>query len=806
MPSSAAPPRSPLEAPPPTLATKAFPRRVRRLLEGVLEYTSDELERTLSGTLNDFEQQLFKLAEQARNNELQARCFEALRAVKRGRADLTPRFMIGLEAALASIREPGSLDFSRAAPRGAGHGMPSAGIELALVDEIEVDEATAIKEAVSRIEIRNSLPLYLLGQRFGVLAGRPAFDPEHLPVGPMALCRILQRAADCLDLGAENRILLMRQFERQLVPVFAGFIESLNAFLIREGVLPTLTYVPVRPRARAAADAGGNAATARGGAGAGSGRGGAGGSGARAGGGTMASAGRMARAGAIDAGGTNGADGQDAQAEEMFGVLRQLLSGRRQLMGKFAQDGASVDPAKVAIAAPQDVQSVLGALQQRPTAPVMVDGKPAPRTVSHIKQDLLAQLRQVTPEGKVPALSAEDTDTVDLVGMLFDHLLKDVKPNSPAAGLLAKLQVPLLRVALSDKAFFTRQQHPARQMLNTIAETGAFWLGDDEGDRGTIEKMRMLVDRVTGEFDGDLTLFDALLGDLSGHMQTLVRKAEVAERRHVEAARGKEKLALARQHSGEEMAQRLKGKRVPRFVNTLLTQAWTDVLALTSLRHGEESETFRQQLGIADRLIEASTAKPGSEAALKPEEAKRLKQDVEAALTQVGYHAEDADAISSRLVGAEESTADDDAASRTELTLRLKAKTRLGEDQATEAAAERKPQATMTPKEKTCLEQVRQLPFGAWIDFVTNQQGEVVRRRLSWFSTVTGHALFVNHRGQRVGEYTLDWLARALAAGQIRIVQTEKGSLIDRAWNSIVNALKSFAGGKEQATGGEGQA
>lgn len=520
----------------------------------------------------------------------------------------------------------------------------------------------------------------------------------------------------------------------------------------------------------------------------------------------MASAGRAARAGAVDTGGPVGPGSQDAQAEEMFGVLRQLLSGRRQLMGKFAQDGAPVDPAKVAIAAPQDVQSVLGALQQRPTTSVMVDGKPAPRTVSHIKQDLLAQLRQVTPEGKVPALSAEDTDTIDLVGMLFDHLLKDVKPNSPAAGLLAKLQVPLLRVALDDKAFFTRQQHPARQMLNTIAETGAFWLGDDEGDRGTIEKMRMLVDRVTGEFDGDLSLFDALLGDLSGHMQTLVRKAEVAERRHVEAARGKEKLALARQHSGEQMAQRLKGKRVPRFVNTLLTQAWTDVLALTSLRHGEESETFRQQLGIADRLIEASTAKPGSEAALKPEEAQRLKQDVESALTQVGYHAEDAGAISSRLVGAEESTTDDDAASRTELTLRLKAKTRLGEDQATEAAAERKPQAAMTPKEKACMEQVRQLPFGAWIDFVTNPQGEVVRRRLSWFSTVTGHALFVNHRGQRVGEYTLDWLARALAAGQIRIVQTEKGSLIDRAWNSIVSALKSFAGGKEQAATGEGQA
>ena len=100
----------------------------------------------------------------------------------------------------------------------------------------------------------------------------------------------------------------------------------------------------------------------------------------------------------------------------------------------------------------------------------------------------------------------------------------------------------------------------------------------------------------------------------------------------------------------------------------------------------------------------------------------------------------------------------------------------------------------LSPDEQKRLEQIRQLPFGTWFEFSLNQQGEKVRRRLSWFSTVTGHVLFVNHRGQKVGEHTLEGLAKAMAQGQVKVVEEEKGTLIDRAWSTVMNALRSFAG------------
>src|SRR4051812_41778407 len=71
-----------------TLSTRTYPRRVRMLLEGIFEIVTGEMDRGLIATLDGLEQQLFKLAEQARSNELQLRCLEALGTVKRGRFDL----------------------------------------------------------------------------------------------------------------------------------------------------------------------------------------------------------------------------------------------------------------------------------------------------------------------------------------------------------------------------------------------------------------------------------------------------------------------------------------------------------------------------------------------------------------------------------------------------------------------------------------------------------------------------------------------------------------------------------------------
>ncbi len=806
--------------PPPTLASRHLPRRVRALLEGILEYASAELERGIIAALNDFDQQLFKFAEQARNNAVQVRWLEAQRVVKRTRPDLIPRFLLALEGELASIREP-------EVPHHVTITAKTRTLEeMTLVNEVEMDEASVLIEASSRTELRNSLPLYLLGQRFGVLAGKPAMDAAHLPIGPQALCRMIRQAADCLELSEEHRQLFFRSFDRNVMPLYSHLVETVNTYLAKQGVLAHLQYVPVRIRPTTAAkpaETGSEptAASTPGHAGLiksldlsiepahgersvraqlrassehdtpvlpvrelgvrpvfGSGR--------------VAAAASSGAGAQVSPGAASNGSGQDKPPADPdrseFELMRQLLAGRRQLLGKLNPDrtGAARELSEVVDSA--RLQNVLGRLQNRAPSPVIVNGKATPRNVGHLKQEILALLRQNSPDQVAPAIAEEDGDAIDLVGMLFDTIMKDVRPHSPAASLLAKLQVPLLRVALQDKQFFTRGEHPARQMLNTVAETGTYWLSEDDADQSLVHMMNAAVDKTVRDFDGDLGLFNNLLSDINSHLQTITHKAEVAERRHVEAARGKEKLALARERASDEVESLLKNQNLPRFTHTLLSQAWTDVMALTALRHGDDSDVWKQQLEVAERLVQIAKASPIEQGEMARANI-GLQQEIEQALSQVGYQGDEAVAIAQRLVNPA-SANEDDAASRTELTMRMKSRARLGAD----SAGKKVRKTLLTPEEQGHLELITHTPFGTWFEFVTNQQGDKTRQRLSWFSTLTGHALFVNHRGQKVGEHSLDQMAHLMAKGQLHRVEPEKESMIDRAWASVMGALRSFAG------------
>jgi hypothetical protein len=440
-----------------------------------------------------------------------------------------------------------------------------------------------------------------------------------------------------------------------------------------------------------------------------------------------------------------------------------------------------------------------------------------PRDAETLRQDMLMQLKQMSPQGRAAVLAEEDSDTVDLVGMLFDYINKGVRAESSAQTLLTRLQVPVLRVALSDKTFFTQREHPARMLLNTIAETGSRWMDNDDADPSLVEKMQVVVDKVGSEFDGDVTLFRSLLSDLGQHMQLLARRAEVAERRHVDAAKGREKLDLARDTARTAIERLLKRGNPTPLVKTLLEQAWTDALALTILRQGEDSSAFHRRLAVADQLLrrEPTADTPAD---------KMLRQELDVGLSQVGLHGDDVKAVLGRLFPAGKPAANDatkppgadlgkaandatvpasdnDGESATALAMKLKSRARLGGEQAPVARPVKMPTANLTPEEAQILERLRTLPFGTWFEFTTNQQGATVRRKLAWFSTLTGRCLFVNQRGARTDEKTLDQLARDIARKQAKIWAEQQESLIDRAWKAITGTLKQFSGG-EAATQG----
>jgi hypothetical protein len=454
------------------------------------------------------------------------------------------------------------------------------------------------------------------------------------------------------------------------------------------------------------------------------------------------------------------------------GALHELLQQARHAAAAPVETGAVPSAA---------VDAVLARLQAQSSAAT---------GVADLQAAVVAQLR--SEHGAQAQLGSHDRDNLDLLRMLMQQVQQRQRPDPVPAALLARLQVPLARAAMADPGFFVRDEHPARELLNQIAEVGAHWLADDDVDPQLLQRMAQSVQGLLAQDARSPDAFAAANEDVQQHQRAAAHRAELAERRHVEAARGKERLELARRQANAQIDQCCDAQQPPRFVQSLLRQAWADALTLTRLRHGDDSPQWQERLQQTERIAavtaQAVDAADGTDAT--------LAADVEAALVQVGYHAEEAAAVARRLAtpGGE-----DETTSRTELSARLKARARLGEHAAGTDNAAAPPPLPRSSAEEAAYQQLSSLPFGSWFD-IDSGDGSVRRQRLSWYSLLTGHALFVNPRGQKIAETDLDTLARQLSAGHAQLVTEDRGRLVDRAWQASLSALRALAGGRRKET------
>jgi hypothetical protein len=794
----------------------AAPPRVRRLLASLHALAAQTLATPLKLTIVELERELFRDAERARNSQIQADIYAQTRRLHEVNAQFAPLFLDALGDALAQLREPRV----RHVPTPAASTLTAS--TLTLVADTDIDRDIVLVEIIRREAQRSASALQLLGQRFAVLAAGPEFDVEDLPFGPHVLCRIVRELGERFELGLETQLALYRVFDRQLIDRLGELLERANILLGHEGVLPGLVYTPYLARSattRRIVTGAERSGPAREGGKVNRPLTGWSGSASNSAWAAMTSeamgdlpaslrSGPPVPAGAESNAPVSaaGAAPQDLSAPAMS-ALHQLLDAARQASatglagatgsagGTTASSGAAAGGAvespgvptaaspgssagpQVAVAS-ESVHATLAKLQAQSAGTGT-----ARRSMADLHNALLAQMR--ADHGAQAALTVKDSDTFDLLDMLYGQIQREVRPDAVAADLLARLQVPVARAALSDPAFFVRDQHPARELLNAVAEAGANWLGEDDVDPQLVQKLGRAVDQVVDDYQGDAAVFEAANEDIQQHFRALAHKAELAERRHVEAARGKERLESAKQQAGASIEQLCAQSEPPRFVQSLLKQAWSDVLTLTLLRHGEGSEQWQQREQETARIAEVTCQPPGT----APSDAD-LGGQVEAALLQVGYHQDEAAAIARRLSSP---GGEDEGSSRTELTARIRARTRLGEQGEGHEPRKVAPLARSLAEED-CYRQLRTLPFGTWFEFTTNQQGDLRRQRLSWYSLLTDNALFVNPRGQKVGEHSLDALARLMAHGQVRIVNEDKSRLIDRAWQATLRTLRSLAG------------
>ncbi|WP_152980772.1 DUF1631 family protein [Stenotrophomonas ginsengisoli] len=796
----------------------ALPPRVSGLLEQLQQLTQQILLTPLTLTIVELERDLMRHADVARNSQLQMDLLGQARHVMPMGEAFARHYLSLSGRALTSLHE--------ADARLPADAVAAPATELSLVQDIEIDRDIVLADLARREAPRHASALHVLSQRMAVLAARPAYDIEQVPLSPHWLCRRLPQASSLLDLSAEASLVLYKAFGRMVFERQAELLERANSLLASQGVLPGLVYQPFLPRPAgrrrsagpADADApsphGNSAASGNSASTSPAGTGGADRPLTQWQGQAPASGWRQSlHAATADAAAASAAaaalqPGQALNAavsEEDLADLQQMLSAARQTYGNQLPLSSASLPLQAGNGLPAagpeaDMSATQASAAPGPalSSPVvnnllarlqgLTAAKPASpgRSIEDIRNALLAQAR--AEHGPAAQLSPRDNDTMDLLGLLYRQIQAHMRSDASAGELLTQLQLPVVRAAISDPGFFVRDEHPARELLNAVAESGALWLGNEDVDPVLVAKLGQTVHKVVNDYDGDEQVFANATEEIQAHYRSAVHKAELAERRFIEAARGKERLESARRVADKTIQAACDSEPAPpRFVQNLMRQAWNDVLMLTLLRQGEQSGEWEQQVAATRQIVALTTQAAGNPAD------EDFGQSLEKALGQVGYHGEEAGAIARRLStpGGE-----DAITSRTELTARLQARSRLGDqggrqDEAVERPA---PPPARNTTEESCYQQLRELPFGTWFDFHTNQQGDTRRLRMSWFSQLTDNALFVNARGQKVAEHTMDSLARLMASGQLRIVNESQGRLIDRAWQATLRTLRSLAG------------
>lgn len=737
----------PLKAGPESPGSSPLARLPVVLLQ-VRDRAAQQLKESLQTLFDNADDTLFEMADRARNNAEQNIFFEAMRDLRLKRKSIERNFLdkffeaflrLGqYEVAEPSLPEPVSYD------------------KLALVHNDDLERTVAVDAMVVKVMSRDGVALGQLTTRLNVLIPQPLTD-ETNPLGPTLMCEYFLQAGRSLGVEIKVKLIILKLFEKYALSNADQLYEEANQLLISAGVLPELKVLPSRRSTDRTASAPPSSEALR----------------------------------ADNAAILHATENLDKSVQDVFSALQELLVHVR---GHLTPRPESVSDARPISS--QDLLRLLSHLQQY-----------VPKAEESDDFDLRAQLEQLISRvsarsGKFRVVGTTDEDVINLISMLFEFILDDRNLPSSLRALIGRLQIPMLKVAVIDKSFFSRGSHPARRLLNEIASAALGWGGRDDTQRDSLyARIDQIVQRLLHDFVDDPAIFTELLVDFLAFTSDERRRSELLEQRTRDAEQGRALAELARQRVQQALNDRLLGKTLPQVVVRLLQEAWSKVLLLTCLKHGDQSVEWKSGLQAMDDLIwsvethdEPDSRQrllelvPGllkslrdglSSAAFDPFATSEFFSQLEVLHVQAFSHVPraPAEAASDEEIEPENGTAM--MAVVEEIIL-----VGPGEQIQSEPSLQ-------LPADDEGLMQVEKLRLGSWVE-IHEDESHKLRCKLAAIVEPSGRYVFVNRTGMKVLEKTRMGLAVEFRRGTIRVL--DDALLFDRALESVLGNLRKLKG------------
>lgn len=627
-----------------------------------------------------------------------------------------------------------------------------AGEELALVELDVMDEQLAVRALASKIQDVNEELLFAASRRLGHLAGREddVFALEHI------LARSVHAALQESGFSGPLRIEMLTGLESRCEDILGPVIGELNKFLVGRRVLPNVRRTFARSKqeqpdeSKSAVEASdvfallqklipGGAAPVGAVAGAGVGGVGVGGVGAGTAG--------------VSSGGLPGGSGSSAA------MTPELMA-----------------------ATMQRVMVSLDSLQHILPAPAAV-----PST------NILREFR-----GSEVGMGLDHIDavTVDIVATLFDFIFDDKSVSDPIKALLGRLQIPVLKVAMLDKSFFSSKLHPARRLLDGLSRAAAR-VGPEMGHEDPLyAHIAALVDRVQNEFKQNSGLFDELFDELNAFLERQERDADERALKAAPLVEKQERKELAAVAADSVLSAWLTSP-LPAAISDLLNHEWRTLLIQQYLR--DDTEGWESAVAVAGELVASIDANPDPVARKMlahklPELVKRIHDGLNRANVPMERRVELLDGLFSLHAAVLR------GAAMPEGTVLTEELTAVEPELVAEAVEEEDgvvvqslslldaAHVPVLEDDSDAQHRVDALQRGDWVEFPGGENGPI-RYRLSWVSPERGILLFTNPHSPRALSVSPAALARQLEKGEVSIVSVEP--IFERAVNRALESLKA---------------
>ena len=717
----------------PGMKTK-LPSEILKIRDTVNAGLSD----LLQGAFDAVDDSLFELANNARSNNEQNRYFEAMREVRIKRKGVEKRFCEAVNNLFANPPHEA---------RQASSDTDSVTADsLSLVQNDELEEQVAINAMVVKARAYFQGTLLQLQNRFCAIYPEASSEKPINPLAPEFICDAFVQCSKDLDIQIRERLIVLKQFDRYVVSNLGMILEEANRIMVQAGILPDFKYQGRNTSGSRKADA---ASTPQ------------------------------PEAAVHD-------DGDGALLDQLY----QLLSARRNQSGAPPR---AANPRLHLIDEGELYQLVAALPQPQVSAQDLMSGDAVLMDLSSVVRQLLQG--QAREDGKTPELKEVDEDLINLVSMLFEFILDDYNLSPPIQVLISRLQIPILKVVIKDRSFFSKATHPARRLLNALARAGIGWSDQNEKNRDKLyDQIHSVVLRILNEFDGDISLFEKLYEEFDHYLTRENRKASLVEQRTREAERGRIKSQKAQETVDQLLRERLGRYAAPESVRNILVNGWSRVMFLAYLRD-ESEHRWSQSVRVVDDLLwclqpRLDEGEREQWVRLVPTLLKTLRTGLE----EVSYNAARLDEMMGDL--------------KRELTdaFRRHALAEARDENAPTPPPQPVPESqNVEPPAKTAVERQREIEdaavaeyinkvesinVGSWVEF-SLVNGTRFRCKLSAIIDEADCYVFVNRMGLKVIEKTRIDLAHEMRRGRLTLL--EQGALIDRALDAVVGSLRRKA-------------